>query len=376
MALAAGTYPVSITATRDDGLTVTRNATVTIVDGAVVDVNFNVGTPTESDSVESVTPTDSINVGGPDETDNVEPISSDFVLIAGPDANIKAGDLVVIRVGNGDGSETLSCSAGTVPIESNNGGLIGFYAPEPPLFGDKTLTYNTAITFTVTSGAETVEFDIPIGPKDGEQYGQIASIDPAGIYADDSVQVGNYGHIKDIDPGIDIDVTDGTYTLSASGTVQYALYDGVWSDYVTETFEAPAEQINVGSPGETDSVDAVGIDNGTNSNVAVGTPSESDSVDSVTPSIDAGVVIGVGSPGETDSVDPVTVDAPGAVDVGTPEESDNVDPVQVVNPIEIGVGSPEETDSVGQVIPITEFLNAKTIIRFDVSVDVVQWDAS
>lgn len=233
--LQPGVYVIPITATRDsDGATTTVNVTYTVLGPGV---NVSVNDASETDTAEAISP-------------------ELFAVLAGPSGNVQPGDLVSITIA-GDGTETLSCSAGSIPVVSNDGTTLTFNAPEPPLFGDKTLNYLSAIEITVTQGANSDTFNLVIEPRASEQFAQISAIDPAGIYANDTLSIGDYAHARNIGAGVDVDLTDGTYTVTAAASLEYALYDGAWSTYVTENFAEPNQDVNVGSASETDSANSI-----------------------------------------------------------------------------------------------------------------------
>ena len=306
------------------------------------------GSASETDSAQSATPVAPITVstGTGNETDDAQGVNVAF-SVSSPVAGYAAGDTVQITVNKILNS--LTCSAGNIALTTNNGSIIEFIAPEPPLFGDQTLTYNESITFTATAGSETATFNMPIQPRASELFGEITSIDPAGIYADDTLNVGDFAHVKNITGDIALDVSDGTFNNVSSSSIEYALYDGVWSDYVVEPFQAHHLTVDTGTAGE---VDGAGSANPvTPVTVDTGTAGEVDGAGSANPvtpvTVDTGTAGEVNDAGSANPVTPVTVDT------GTAGEVDGAGSANPVTPVTVDTGTAGEVDGAGSANPVT-----------------------
>ena len=172
-------------------------------------------------------------------------LGPNLTIVSPPAGNVNSGDLVsIVITGNPD---SLSSPAGTIAIQSLDGqGNLTFLAPEPPLFGDQTETYNEAIPLTLTQGTETAEFDLVVEPATDELFGQIESIHSEGIYADDTLVVGDHSHFKNIVGDGTINVATGQVMVGTTAfSFDYAIYDGAWSGYATESFEAAPEFLSL-----------------------------------------------------------------------------------------------------------------------------------
>ena len=285
---------------------------------AAAPIAVDMGASGETDSAGSAIPQSEqlVGAGSATETDSAQ-AASVALSLSSPIGTFEPGDTVQITINKV--IDSLACSAGALTLLTNNGSIIEFLAPEPPLFGDKTLTYSSAITFTATADSESVDFDMPVQPRPGELFGEITSIGPAGIYADDVLNIGNFSHVKNITGDVVLDVSDGTHSNAAASSLEYALYDGVWSDYGTETF--PAQDVDI----------------------SVGSASETDSSQGATPYTPGSVNVGAGS--ETDSAPPVDVETPQSVDVGQAGESDTASSAgaKTVTPFNVGSATGSDT---------------------------------
>jgi hypothetical protein len=308
----------------------------------VVPITVNIGEANETDSAGSATPQSEqlVDTGTASETDTAQGASVALSL-SSPIGTFEPGNTVQITINKV--IDSLTCSAGAVTLTTNNGSIIEFLAPEPPLFGDKTLTYNTAITFTATAGSETAEFNLPIQPRTSELFGEITNIDSAGIYADDTLNVGNFSHVKNITGDVILDVSDGTHSNVAASSLEYALYDGVWSDYGTESFPAQDLIVNAGGASETDT--AQPATPSTPGLVNVGEASEADSAGSATPGVGSGVEVATGTASETDSVPTATPETPQSVGVGVASETDSAGGSTATAAGTVQVGTAGETDT-------------------------------
>lgn len=308
----------------------------------VIPITVNTGEANETDSTGSATPQSEqlVDAGAASETDTAQSVGVGLSL-SSPIGTFEPGDTVQITINKV--IDSLTCSAGALALITNNGSIIEFLAPEPPLFGDKTLTYNSAITFTATAGSEASEFDLPIQPRTSELFGEITNIDPAGIYADDTLNVGNFSHVKNITGDVNFDVSDGTHNNVAASSLEYALYDGVWSDYVVEPFPAQDLIVNAGGASETDT--AQPATPSTPGLVNVGEASETDSAGSATPSVGSDIEVTAGTASEADSVPTATPETPQSVDVGAASEADSAGGSTATAAGTVQVGTADETDT-------------------------------
>lgn len=175
-----------------------------------------------------------------------------------PLSNVKINELVTVGI-DGDGTETLENALGTVAVVSNDGSTLTFNAIDIHTFGDKSLNYYSAITHTLTRDVQSVDFTLIIEPEDNTLFGQITSIAPGGLYENDQGALNSYAHIKNITPGITINVNDGSYTALNSGSADVALYDTQWSEYVTETVVVLAQPIQIAFTTANESATAQGL---------------------------------------------------------------------------------------------------------------------
>lgn len=343
----------------------------------VVPITVNTGTANEADAAGSATPQSEqlVDAGTATETDSAQ-AASVALSLSSPIGTFEPGDTVQITINKV--IDSLACSAGALTLLTNNGSIIEFLAPEPPLFGDKTLNYNTAITFTATAGSEVAEFDIPIQPRGVERFAEITSINPLGIYGNDTVSPGASGHAKNITGDVHVDMSDGTYNNVAASSLEYALYDGVWSGYGTETFPAQDLDISVGAAGEADAAhSATPVVPG---NVNTGAASETDNAGSATPTVGQDIEVSTGTASEVDTAQGPAVsngqsvntgaanesDSAGAatpetalvVDVATASETDTAIAVESAgSDQDIGVGTGSETDTAGGATPLIQNLD-------------------
>lgn len=160
------------------------------------------------------------------------------------DSTPDAGSTTTFLFSNEGGSVTASCSAGALSGLYSSGQFV-LDIPEPALFGDKTLSYETSVTVTLSDGTNTDAVSIEIQVPSGELFAEITELDADGIYANDAgLSVGDFAHFKNITGDIVIDPATGLYAASPSSNVSfdYALYDvtdNTWSDnYQTNSYTA------------------------------------------------------------------------------------------------------------------------------------------
>lgn len=181
--------------------------------------------------------------GGSPATDSfsITVVTASFIVDSISTNTPDAGSTISINYSNAGAAVTASCSAGTLNKVSDNGTTAVFDVPVPPLFGDKTLNYNTAFNITFSDGTNTDVESITIQVPAGEQFGQIVTVDADGIYANDAgAAPGQYAHAKNISGDMVIDLTTGlvTYNPTVNNSFDYAIYDGVWGTYAAVAYTA------------------------------------------------------------------------------------------------------------------------------------------
>lgn len=158
--------------------------------------------------------------------------TEDLAVIEGPASSVIPGEQFSIKISGAP--QDLSCLAGSLAWDSlDASGNMLITAPHPVTFGSRNTNFNTLIEFTLTQGAQTATFYLVIVPANGTVTGQIAIIDPEGIYADDvGVQVGHYVFARNFTGDAVLDPTTGLVSNTAASSFEYALFDGVqWSDF-------------------------------------------------------------------------------------------------------------------------------------------------
>lgn len=364
MALAAGVYPYTITATRADGVTNTFSGSVVV--GIEPIAQLGSISKTSAPSSISVLKSRIAQIGTISNDQTVGALSvvvdePPVSVVSIPSGTVNPGDLVSIQLANGDGSETLSCSAGTISVFANDGTTLQFLVPDPATFGDQTLTYNSAIEFTVTQGSDTATFDMPIEPVDGELFGEITSIDAGGIYADDTLNVGDFAHIRNISAGVTVDVATGAFTVTQAGSLEYALYDGVWSAYATETFDAPVLEVALGNAVDTE---LAGSFIATASHAAViGRAIESELVSPLLIELPQALTLGNASELEqAGTLQPQTVGVD-TLALGNALESEVANSISAFSPVLVALGRATESE---QALPF----EIKEVVRFGVATEI------
>lgn len=171
MPLSPGAYPVTVTATRPDGVTVTHVSTLTI-QGAVTDQNISVGAANESDSAGSVGVglDQSVSVGSAQETDTAPSVT--------PTNNITIATLDGVVV------SAVALSVNVNPAtETDSAGSVG-----ASVDGDTTVNVGAADE-TDTAGLVSPAMDQSVGVGSATESGQAGSVTPE-ILGDVSVNVG------------------------------------------------------------------------------------------------------------------------------------------------------------------------------------------
>lgn len=158
-----------------------------------------------------------------------------FAITSISNSTPDAGSTTTILFGNETGAVTASCSAGALTGTYSSGQFV-LDIPEPPLFGDKSLNYETSVTITLDDGSTTDTVNIEIQVPTGELFSEITDIDSDGVYANDTgLVVGDFAHFKNITGDIVIDPATGLYAANPSQNTsfEYSLYDisdNTWSD--------------------------------------------------------------------------------------------------------------------------------------------------
>lgn len=157
-------------------------------------------------------------------------------------ATIRVGDTVTLNISNSSGAgQSLSTSAGAISIVTESSSVITFVAPDPITFGDKTLTFEQAITLTLVDGAEndTIPMTISI-PATEVTFGQVTEINANGVYANDpDLQIGDTVYFERLTGDVFFDVGTGLAANSVESTAQYAAYDTDWSLFVSVFYPDP-----------------------------------------------------------------------------------------------------------------------------------------
>jgi len=164
----------------------------------------------------------------------------------------RAGESFTVAITNPAATVTASAPSGVLAIDSQTSTELTFTTPHPMAHGDKSLNFESAITITVADGTTVRTFDIQIQVETGYVFGAITAPSPLGFYKDDGPGVADpswltimtglsvYGQSLTGDFLPELSTGRGTNTLLS--TFRYALYDGVWSPFSTETFNARVNQ--------------------------------------------------------------------------------------------------------------------------------------
>lgn len=104
-----------------------------------------------------------------------------------------------------------------------------------------TLNFNTAVVIPISDGVNSDNVDLlGIQNPAGTFFGDITSIDPNGVYANDTgVVVGMFGYFFNVTGNLTIFPESGiVLDDGAGGSYSYKLYNGEWGTAVTNTIEA------------------------------------------------------------------------------------------------------------------------------------------
>ena len=158
-------------------------------------------------------------------------------------ATIRPGDTVTLNISDSSGpGQMLSTSAGAITIVTESSSVVTFIAPNPISFGDKTLTFDQAITLTIDDGGDldTIPMTISI-PATEVTFGQITEINPNGVYANDpDIEIGDSVYFERLTGDVIFDVGTGLGMITVESTAQYAAYDTDWSGFVSVVYNTPS----------------------------------------------------------------------------------------------------------------------------------------
>lgn len=241
-----GTY----TATDSDGTVVSYSITGTqlaIDNAGQITVIDNTGLTAGVPIVETVTAADDDgDTGTAIITVNVTP--PELAISNVSTITPLVGGQITFNYSNAQGALT----AGDYTISSQNGtqATIDIFDPVlTTLAGDTypTTPYQADTIIPITDGVTTVNLTIQIQIGAAEELGTIAEVDADGAYANDvGVAIGQTVHVKN-NNNIVFDIATGLGTsTSVGGSLEYAIYDGEWSSYVTYDIPAfPASQVTI-----------------------------------------------------------------------------------------------------------------------------------
>lgn len=201
--VAGQTITETVTVTDDDGDSDTATITVNITNPALSISNISTLTPV---------------AGGQ--------ITFDYEYEQGA---LSAGDYVISSQNSGQATIDIFDPAITI--------LTGDTYPETP--------YQADTVIPVTDGVTTVNITIQIQIAAGTELDVITEVDPDGAYANDiGAAAGQTIHVKN-SSNIVFDIATGLGTSDSNGgSLEYANYDGEWSDYVLYEIPAyPADQV-------------------------------------------------------------------------------------------------------------------------------------
>ena len=163
-------------------------------------------------------------------TSTVASLTVNSISTATPTANSQ----LAITYSNATGAITsVSSTAGDWNIVSDTGSVVTVDVIDPVTF--KTTdpypihTFLSDIVLTLNDGTSTGTTTIQIQPEAGHLYGQITSIHPDGVYANDGASVGQWVHVTDIN-NVTFDIATGLVEAlsGAGGSATYRIYDGEW----------------------------------------------------------------------------------------------------------------------------------------------------
>lgn len=234
--------PITVTVTPDlpSGLTLSQQGVMTntgalsVTDAANYTFEYddgNGGTVTDVVNIEIVAPTfrvDSVSTTTP-------PANSNFIVNI---SNAAASVSAYITMGGTDYQLTKVSDDGSEAV---------FTAPDIADFGNQTANYNSPLTVNLTDGTTTTQLPNPVRvqAESGYTLATITTPSPVGNYKNATgVASGQavYTQILSGDPSGD-DST-GLYTVTEASSMRHRIYDGVWGDWFTISFEAPTAQPN------------------------------------------------------------------------------------------------------------------------------------
>lgn len=180
------------------------------------------------------------NQGGTPASDSVliEVTPPLLVIDSVSNSTPESGSQITITFSNAQGAIT----AGDFNVASQTSAQAVIDIPDPGVFvlsGETfpTLPFEANVNIPVSDGVATVNVTVQIQPKTGEQHATIGAPDASGAYANDGSVTGLKVHTKNNNNIVFDPVTGLGASTSAGGSIEYAVYDGEWSDYATYTIQ-------------------------------------------------------------------------------------------------------------------------------------------
>jgi len=155
---------------------------------------------------------------------------------------LRPGDTIVIDLLAANlGGKTLSTSAGEITVLAQSAIAISFICPDPTLFGDKTLTFNTSFDLVVVDGGSSATTQIQVAPTVGKDFAVITEIGP--MYTDlvaQGLAIGHSAYGKLLTGDVVVDPGTGRPAVKIASTYEMQFYDGVWGDVLDPPYSFQA----------------------------------------------------------------------------------------------------------------------------------------
>ena len=157
------------------------------------------------------------------------------------------GTQVTVTIDAKVATATIASSAGSFAVDSQTATTVVFTVPDPVAHGDGSLLFNGQTVFTLDDGVSTVDFDFSITPTAEYLFGEITSVSPDGIYANDvGVIAGDYGYGTPTGD-VAVNISTGDWTLGV-GAASFAYYvydqgDSQWYGPASATWEAGSADV-------------------------------------------------------------------------------------------------------------------------------------
>ncbi len=145
---------------------------------------------------------------------------------------------------------SISTSAGAISFNSVDADTHTFVAPDPKVFGDKTLGYNTSIVLTLSNGSETRDITIQLVPPANHDLETIVTV--GGVFVGNgNISVGDiaYGYFYS-GAGV-ANLATGEVVATEPSTYRYWIKDadtGVWSDASNAVVSNEADEPQFSGP--------------------------------------------------------------------------------------------------------------------------------